>query len=158
MYVLRNLIPLSSDPKFGWKYNLILTALLTVCGEEMAMELSQQAELTSSLFDVATAVKAAKDQQRQTTLIHELQCLSSTLSPLFRLPLNPALHCCDIDIEVTHLLYCKSFVISLDQCCSFFNSKTVPLKLSFKNADPFGSNIDIMFKVQNFKCAKINKN
>ena len=33
------------------------------------------------------------------------------------------------------------------QNCSFFNSKTVPLKLSLKNADQFGSNINVIFKV-----------
>lgn len=64
------------------------------------MELSQQSELVNSLSDVAAAVKIAKDQQRQTTLVHELQCVSANLSPVFRLPLNPALQCCDIEIEV----------------------------------------------------------
>jgi phosphatidylinositol-4-phosphate 3-kinase len=107
-----------------------MLALQVLCGEEMAMEFSQQADLIHSLSDVAMLVKGAKDQQRQTTLVHQLQRLASSLNPTFRLPINPALQCCDIDIEN----------------CSFFNSKTVPLKLSFKNVDPFGTNIDIMFK------------
>ncbi|CAI8016319.1 Phosphatidylinositol 4-phosphate 3-kinase C2 domain-containing subunit alpha, partial [Geodia barretti] len=33
------------------------------------------------------------------------------------------------------------------QSSSFFNSNTVPLKISFLNSDPFGDNIDIIFKV-----------
>lgn len=73
----------------------------------MATELTQQSELIHKLSDVATSVKAARDPQRQTTLVHELQSLSSTLPPVFRLPLNPALQCCDIDIEVlvAYLVY-----------------------------------------------------
>lgn len=33
------------------------------------------------------------------------------------------------------------------QSCSFFNSNTVPLKISFVNADPFGEPIDVIYKV-----------
>lgn len=66
----------------------------------MATELTQQAEFIHKLSDVSTSVKGARDAQRQTTLVHELQNLSSTLPPVFRLSLNPALQCCDIDIEV----------------------------------------------------------
>ena len=39
------------------------------------------------------------------------------------------------------------FVTPPSQNCSFFNSKSVPLKLVFKNADPFGSNINVIYKV-----------
>ena len=64
------------------------------------MELTQQAELVETLRGVAITVKASKDAQRQTTLVHELQRASVSLPPVFRLPLNPALQCCDIDIQV----------------------------------------------------------
>lgn len=91
---------MKTDIYFSWQYNVLLSAVQAVCGEEMAMELSQQSELVQGLTDVAVAVKNAKDPQKQTTLIHGLQSLSSTLSPVFRLPLDPSLQCCDIDVEV----------------------------------------------------------
>lgn len=64
------------------------------------MELSHQSDLMATLSSVAEAVKGARDAQRQTTLVRELQKLSTSLPPVFRLPLNPALQCCDIDIQV----------------------------------------------------------
>lgn len=129
-YLYWILLPLTVDPHFGWQYELLQCALLASCGEEMAMELAQQSDLVKGLSDVACIVKNTRDVQRQTCLVHELQNLSSSLPPVFRLPLNPTLQCCDIDVEN----------------CSFFNSKTVPLKLTFKNADPFGSNIEVIYK------------
>ena len=66
----------------------------------MAMELAQQSDLVKGLSDVACIVKNTRDVQRQTCLVHELQNLSSSLPPVFRLPLNPTLQCCDIDVEV----------------------------------------------------------
>jgi phosphatidylinositol-4-phosphate 3-kinase len=100
-YLYWSLLPLSTDSRFGYKYHQLMLALQVLCGEEMAMEFSQQADLIHSLSDVAMLVKGAKDQQRQTTLVHQLQRLASSLNPTFRLPINPALQCCDIDIEVT---------------------------------------------------------
>ena len=96
----RILLPLTVDPHFGWQYELLECALLASCGEEMAMELAQQSDLVKGLSDVACIVKNTRDVQRQTCLVHELQNLSSSLPPVFRLPLNPTLQCCDIDVEV----------------------------------------------------------
>ena len=92
------------EPRFAWRYELLLSALLFACGEEMAMELSHQSDFMDALRSVAEAVKAARDAQRQTTLVRELQKLSSSLPPFFRLPLNPALQCSDIDIEVSYII------------------------------------------------------
>ena len=39
------------------------------------------------------------------------------------------------------------YTIAPIQASSFFNSNTVPLKISFLNSDPCGDNIDIIFKV-----------
>ncbi len=33
------------------------------------------------------------------------------------------------------------------QACSFFNSNTVPLRLVFRNADPFGSPVQLIYKL-----------
>ncbi|XP_011404735.1 PREDICTED: phosphatidylinositol 4-phosphate 3-kinase C2 domain-containing subunit beta-like [Amphimedon queenslandica] len=124
------LLPLKDDQYFGGLYTLLLAAVQTACGEEMGMELSNQLDMIHGLNDVAMTVKSSKDHQRQTSLVTGIQHLAGTLPPVIRLPLNPALQCCDIDIE----------------SCSFFNSKTLPLKIAFKNADPFGNNIDIIYK------------
>ena len=40
------------------------------------------------------------------------------------------------------------YTIAPIQASSFFNSNTVPLKISFLNSDPCGDNIDIIFKVK----------
>lgn len=53
---------------------------------------------------------------------------------------------CLLDLQVKNLIHFVVVFTSL-QSCSFFNSNTVPLKLSFNNADPFGDNISIIFKV-----------
>ena len=65
------------------------------------MELQQQSDLVAGLCGVAASVKAARDTQRQTVLVQELQSLSLSFPPMFRLPLNPALQCCDINTEVS---------------------------------------------------------
>ena len=41
----------------------------------------------------------------------------------------------------------QCILFSCMQACSFFNSNTVPLKISFVNADPFGESIDVIYKV-----------
>ena len=73
------------------------------------MEWAQQVELVKTLQCVAMSVKCSKDTQRQTVMVHELQHVSSSLPPVFRLPLNPSLQCCDIDLQV--------FIILLSLSC-----------------------------------------
>ena len=82
---------------------MLSLAVQTACGEEMGMELTNQLDMVKGLTDIALAVKAAKDPQRQTTLVTGLQNLVSTLPPVIRLPLNPAFQCRDIDIEVSDI-------------------------------------------------------
>lgn len=74
--------------------------MLAASGEELAMELSQQSEFIESLAEIAGAVKNSRDLQRQTCLVQSLKELGSSLPPVFRLPLNPALQCCDVELEV----------------------------------------------------------
>ena len=121
------------------------------------------------------ATKGTREAQRQTILVQELQKVSSLITGSFALPLNPAMLVSGLDIEVLWWTgeegmdwgggwdisapYCLEVwcgicglptsisVTSTSQNCSFFNSKSVPLKLVFKNADPFGSNINVIYKV-----------
>ena len=99
---------------------------------------------------LAGSVKSARETHRQTTLICELQRLSDKFVGTFRLPLDPALLVTGIDIEVMCYYTLKqgnTYLLNL-QACSFFNSNTVPLKISFVNADPFGEAINVIYKVQ----------
>ena len=100
MILVRNLVPLTSEPRFGWQYQLLLSAVLAACGEELSMELAQQSDLIKSLAEIAALVKNARDVQRQTCLVQAMKELSFSLPPVFRLPLNPAFQCCDVDLEV----------------------------------------------------------
>lgn len=60
-----------------------------------------QVELVEQLCVVAGAVKASRDAQRQTTLVQELKRVSDTMVGSLRLPLDPAMQVCGIDIEVS---------------------------------------------------------
>ena len=68
----------------------------------------------------------------QTTLLKQLQNHSMLLNHThYRLPLSLSMLVSGLEIEK----------------CSFFNSNTVPLKLTFINHDPTGHDIPIIFKV-----------
>ena len=68
----------------------------------------------------------------QATLVDQLQQDCMHLSHTeYRLPLSLSMLVSGLNIEK----------------CSFFNSNTVPLKLTFINHDPFGTDIPIIFKV-----------
>ena len=47
-------------------------------------------------------------------------------------------------------LLCMNFCVTIRQACSYFNSNTVPLRLSFLNMDPHGEDIEIIYKVSSF--------
>ena len=70
----------------------------------------------------------------QATLLQHLKRHSTQLSCMqHRLPLSLSMLVSGMDIDN----------------CSFFNSNTVPLKLTFINQDPRGDQIPIIFKVCN---------
>ena len=55
---------------------------------------------------------------------------------------------CTYVVVLMFNLLCTRMYMLISQSSSFFNSNTVPLKLSFLNSDPYGENIDIIFKVK----------
>ena len=70
----------------------------------------------------------------QATLVKQLQQLPMDLSHThYRLPLSLSMLVSGIEIEK----------------CSFFNSNTYPLKITFINHDTTGNDIPIIFKVCN---------
>ena len=76
----------------------------------------------------------------QATLVKQLQQQCMNLSHTHcRLPLSLSMLVSGMEIEK----------------CSFFNSNTVPLKLTFINHDPIGTDIPIIFKVCGSVCAPV---
>ncbi|XP_077357969.1 phosphatidylinositol 4-phosphate 3-kinase C2 domain-containing subunit beta isoform X3 [Festucalex cinctus] len=120
------------DSQFRARYQHLLAALLCCAGRGLREQLDRQCWMVSILTKVAHSVRDATPATRQTVLrdgLEEMKRFFSVNSSC-RLPLNPALLVRGIHI----------------QACSFFNSNAVPLKLSFRNVDPLGDDISVIFK------------
>uniref|UniRef100_A0A7N8X4R9 Phosphatidylinositol-4-phosphate 3-kinase, catalytic subunit type 2 beta n=1 Tax=Mastacembelus armatus TaxID=205130 RepID=A0A7N8X4R9_9TELE len=111
------------DSQFSARYQHLLAALLCCVGRGLRDEFDRQCWLVSILTKVAQRVRDATPSSRQ---MKQFFSVNSSC----RLPLNPALLVTGINI----------------QSCSFFNSNAVPLKLSFRNLDLLGDNINVIFK------------
>ena len=119
--------------KLGYRFRLILNALLNLSGRAMRENFNQQEALVASLTKVSAAVKMSKDAQR-------VACLSSGLESdtqrvlaesAVYLPINSAWKVVDLDVG---------------SCC-YFPSMTVPIKLSFKGVDADSDLIHVIYKV-----------
>ncbi|CAL8340783.1 unnamed protein product [Lota lota] len=120
------------DRQFSGRYQHLLAALLCCAGRGLREEFDRQCWMVSVLAKVAQRVRDAVASNRQTVLREGLDEMKQffSVNSRCRLPLNPALLVKAINI----------------QSCSFFNSNAVPLKLSFKNVDPYGDNVNVIFK------------
>ncbi|XP_051932001.1 phosphatidylinositol 4-phosphate 3-kinase C2 domain-containing subunit beta isoform X1 [Hippocampus zosterae] len=120
------------DSQFRARYQHLLAALLCCVGRGLREQLDRQCWMVSILAKVAQSVRDAAPTARQTVLREGLEEMKSffSVNSSCRLPLNPALLVRGIDIPA----------------CSFFNSNAVPLKLSFRNVDPLGDNVSVIFK------------
>ncbi|XP_071493247.1 phosphatidylinositol 4-phosphate 3-kinase C2 domain-containing subunit beta-like [Diadema antillarum] len=118
------------DHKFSQRAEMVLCALLSVCGRSLRQQFRKQDALMLNLSNIAEQVKAAKDSSRPALLHKALGTLPPDLSQRVRLPTNPSLEINGIEV----------------QACSYFSSFTVPLKLNFHNFDPLGGDIIMMFK------------
>ncbi|RXN01928.1 Phosphatidylinositol 4-phosphate 3-kinase C2 domain-containing subunit alpha [Acipenser ruthenus] len=120
------------DLNFGRRYEIVLGALLSLCGKGQREELEKQTRLVQLLAVVAKRVRQASGSARQIVLQEGMDKVQSFfLKNNCRLPLNPS-------------LVAKEFNV---KACSFFNSNAVPLKIALVNADPLGEEINVMFKV-----------
>ncbi|OQV22471.1 Phosphatidylinositol 4-phosphate 3-kinase C2 domain-containing subunit alpha [Hypsibius exemplaris] len=119
--------------KLGYRYRLILNALLNLSGRAMRENFLRQENLVSNLTKVSALVKASKDAQRMTTLTHALESDTQRLlaEHAVYLPINAAWKIVDLDIS---------------SCC-YFPSMTVPIKLSFKSLDVDSDSINVIYKV-----------
>ncbi|KAJ8024046.1 Phosphatidylinositol 4-phosphate 3-kinase C2 domain-containing subunit beta [Holothuria leucospilota] len=119
------------DEQFKQRAQLILGALLAICGNALRTELQKQKSLMEQLSKIADKVKSVKDVGRLPFLHKALEETPRDLTKNVRLPTCPGL-------EVNGFK---------TQACTYFQSFTVPLKLSFHNADILGDDITVMFKV-----------
>ncbi|XP_004343363.2 phosphoinositide-3-kinase [Capsaspora owczarzaki ATCC 30864] len=147
------------NPQFARRCELVLEALLAACGSAMRSELARQLQLCALLSRSAVSVREAKDAQRPQVLQEEMHRTAADMtwieastgalngaagasgevsvasaaasSASVRLPLNPSQEVAGINVEQ----------------CSYFNSKTLPLRVVFRNADPLGSPINVIYKV-----------
>ncbi|XP_072905493.1 phosphatidylinositol 4-phosphate 3-kinase C2 domain-containing subunit alpha isoform X1 [Hemitrygon akajei] len=119
------------DPYFGVRYELLLSALLCICGKGLREEFEMQTRLVRKLGVVAEKVRQASGSARQAVLQEGMDRVQTFFKNKFRLPLNPSLVAKELNVKA----------------CSFFNSNAVPLKLTLVNADPLGDEINVMFKI-----------
>uniref|UniRef100_UPI00398EF5A0 phosphatidylinositol 4-phosphate 3-kinase C2 domain-containing subunit alpha isoform X2 n=1 Tax=Pristiophorus japonicus TaxID=55135 RepID=UPI00398EF5A0 len=119
------------DPYFGVRYELLLGALLCVCGKGLRQEFEKQTKLVRKLGVVAEKVRQASGSARQVVLQEGMDRVQSFFKNKCRLPLNPSLVAKELNVKA----------------CSFFSSNAVPLKVTLVNADPLGDEINVMFKI-----------
>nr|XP_003470490.1 phosphatidylinositol 4-phosphate 3-kinase C2 domain-containing subunit gamma isoform X2 [Cavia porcellus] len=113
-------------------YQKLLAALQFCVGKALNDEFSKEKKLIKILRDIGEKVKSASDPHRQEVLKKEIGRLNEFFQAINTccLPLNPALCIKGIDHDA----------------CSYFTSNALPLKITFINANPMGTNISIIFK------------
>ena len=106
--------------RFHRRNQLMLRALLAICGEKLTSRFLSQNLMCKALDDVAKSVKVAKESHKLSILrqnienVHQILCENPT-----SLPLSPG-------IEVGGIQ---------SKTCSYFNSNTLPLKINFMGPD-----------------------
>lgn len=106
--------------RFHRRNQLMLRALLAICGEKLTSRFLSQNLMCKALDDVAKSVKVAKDSMKLSILRQNLENVHLLLSENpTSLPLSPG-------IEV-HGVQAKT--------SSYFNSNTLPLKINFMGPD-----------------------
>lgn len=106
--------------RFHRRNQLMLRALLAICGEKLSSRFLSQNMMCKALDDVARSVKVAKESMKLSILkqnienVHQILCENPT-----SLPLSPG-------IEVNGIQA---------RSCSYFNSNTLPLKINFMGPD-----------------------
>lgn len=119
------------DAQFCQRYKTVLSGLLHVCGRRLRVEFTKQDRLIKALTKVTNLIKETKDSLRRTVLVEELEKLNNDLDSSFRIPYDPA-------IKVSRII---------PEDSSYFNSYTVPLRIAFKNNDPLGEDVHMIFKI-----------
>lgn len=106
--------------RYNRRNQMMLRSLLSTCGEKLSGKLLAQTMMCQRLADVAAKVKQAKESARQTVLVHGMEHVNEVLlEQPTALPLSPS-------FEVTSIN---------SRACGYFNSNTLPLKVSYIGPD-----------------------
>uniref|UniRef100_A0A2M4CHI5 Putative phosphatidylinositol 3-kinase vps34 involved in signal transduction n=1 Tax=Anopheles darlingi TaxID=43151 RepID=A0A2M4CHI5_ANODA len=111
---------LMNQARYHRRNQLMLRALLAICGEKLTARFLSQNMMCKRLGEVAQSVKLAKESHRLTILKQGLESVNQMLidNPTV-LPLEPG-------AEVTGVVV---------RSCNYFNSNTLPLKINFSGPD-----------------------
>lgn len=106
--------------RYNRRNQMMLRALLAICGERLSGKLLAQTMMCKSLADVAASVKQAKESARQKILVCGMENVNQILlEQPTALPLSPS-------FEVTAVN---------SRSCGYFNSNTLPLRVSYIGPD-----------------------
>ena len=111
---------LITQARYNRRNQLMLRALLAICGEKLASRFLTQNMICNSLAECAMNVKQSKESLRQKTLVQGLENVNQILLDRpTALPLGPDLVVYGVDSRGS----------------SYFNSNTLPLKINFLGDD-----------------------
>lgn len=111
---------LITQARYHRRNQMMLRALLAMCGEKLSGRLLAQNMMCKSLAEVAQNVKLSKESHRQSNLQHGLEAVNHILRERpTSLPLGPGLEVTEVNIKT----------------CGYFNSNTLPLKINFVGPD-----------------------
>lgn len=111
---------LITQARYNRRNQMMLRALLAICGKKLTMRFLTQNMMCNSLAECALSVKQSKESMRQKTLVHGLDSVNQVLMERpTSLPLGPG----------TEVIGVNS------RSSGFFNSYTLPLKICFIGSD-----------------------
>ncbi|XP_037934157.1 phosphatidylinositol 4-phosphate 3-kinase C2 domain-containing subunit beta [Teleopsis dalmanni] len=111
---------LITQARYYRRNKMMLRALLAICGEKLLSRFLRQNMMCKTLAKVAENVKEAKESVRQKTLCLGMDIVHQDLiDKPTSLPLGPELEVTGVNVR----------------SCSYFNSNTLPLKISYVGPD-----------------------
>lgn len=109
-----------TQARYTRRNQMMLRALLAICGEKLAGRFLAQNMMCKALADVAVNVKQCKESMRQKTLVQGLEVVNQVLLERpTALPLGPG----------------HEVIGVASRTSSYFNSCTLPLKINFMGPD-----------------------
>lgn len=111
---------LITQARYHRRNQIMLRALLAICGEKLSSRFLAQYMICRSLAETAANVKLSKESLRQKTLIQGMETVNQMLMERSTsLPLGPGQEVSGVNSRTS----------------SYFNSNTLPLKINFFGAD-----------------------
>ena len=131
---------LITQARYYRRNKIMLRALLAICGEKLSGRFLRQNMMCKNLANIADNVKSVKESKRQDTLVYGMEVIQKELlDKPTSLPLGPELEVIGVNVN----------------SCTYFNSNTLPLKISFIGADR--EILPAIFKVFEKKYSKRTK-